>query len=252
MSAPSVTWDASYNLVPAGSAQLSQGDDAIRDLKLAISERNREHYGLITDTNSLHGWPKRGHGRAYFQAAAPTNKPEVSGAALDTTAITAADGTEANDVNRDDGRLWIRSTDYLGFVWAPSGVGLTDFAWRGISPDWLRCSIQGLLATGTAIVPAIVVPRAGAIAKCTCRVGTAPTGASILVDINKNGDTGLSIFSGATRLTIAAAGFADNKTTFHASNSILAADDYLTIDIDQVGSTIAGADFSLTIEYRLS
>jgi len=252
MSAPTITWNGAYEAIPAGSAQLSAGDDAIRELKLAVSERNREHYGLSSDTNSLHGWPRRGHGRAYFQATAPTVKPEVSGAALDATAITAADGTEANDVNRDDGRLWVRSTDFLCFVWAPSGVGLTDFAWRGISPDWLRCSIQGLLAMGTAVIPAIVVPRAGTISKCTCIVGTAPTGASILVDINKNGNTGLSIFSGATQLTIAAASFADNKTTFHATNRILAADDYLTIDIDQVGSTVPGADFSLTIEYRMS
>ena len=252
MSAPATTWDASFEGTPAGSAQLSQGDDAIRTLKNAISERNREHYGLNTDTNSTHGWPRRGHARAYFQATAPTIKPEVSGAALDATAIAAADGTETNDTNKDDGRLWVRSTDFCCFVWAPSDIALTDFAWRGITPDWLRCSIQGVLAVGTAVIPAIVVPRAGTIMKVSCRVGVAPTGASLLVDINKNGDTGLSIFSGATRLTIAAAGFADNKTTFHAANSILAADDYLTIDIDQVGSTVPGGDFSLTIEYRMS
>jgi hypothetical protein len=30
----------------------------------------------------------------------------------------------------------------------------------------------------------------------------------------------------------------------------VAANDYLTVDIDQIGSTIAGADATLTVEYR--
>jgi parallel beta-helix repeat protein len=77
-------------------------------------------------------------------------------------------------------------------------------------------------------------------------VNTAPTGASILVDANKNGATIYT--TQASRVAIAAsansgaqAGAPDVKTA--------SAGDYITVDIDQIGSTIAGAD--LTVFVRL-
>ena len=230
MSAPIGTWDSAFESVPAGSDNLSVGDDAIRALKAAVSTRfGREHYGLTSDTNSKHGWHKPGSAVTFYQASAPTTKPEASGAALDTD---------------DSGRLFLRSGDTILLVWNGS-------AWVGCTREIARVVIQGTLATGTAVVPPVVLPRACTILKVSARVVTAPTGASLLVDINKNGNTGQSIFSGATRITIAAASNADNETSFHATYGVLAADDYLTVDIDQVGSTIAGADLSVTIEVRL-
>jgi hypothetical protein len=253
VSAPSGTWDAAFELVPAGGDNLSVGDDGIRTLKTYISTRfGREHYGLSTDTNSQHGWPKRGHARTYFQDSAPTVKPETSGATLDTTAITICDGSDAagHDPNMDDGRLWIDRTRYLPFVWGPDALASTTYAWHGLSHDWLRFSIQGTLTTGTNLLPPIVVPYAAQIMKVSARVGTAPTGASILLDINKNGGASYSIFSGFTRITIAAAGYANSVSypSLHATYSLLAADDYLTVDIDQVGSTVVGANLSVTID----
>lgn len=76
-------------------------------------------------------------------------------------------------------------------------------------------------------------------------VGTAPTGAPIIFDINKNGTT---IFTTqANRPNILAGGnygVASNPDVF-----LLDTYDYLTIDIDQVGSTIAGADAVIQIVY---
>lgn len=75
-------------------------------------------------------------------------------------------------------------------------------------------------------------------------VGTAPTGAAILVDVNKNGTT---IFTTqANRPSIAAAGF----TALAAAVNVpaLAPGDYLTVDVDQVGSTVAGSDLTVTVE----
>jgi hypothetical protein len=230
MSAPTGTWDSTFETVPAGSDNLSVGDDAIRALKAAISTRfGREHHGLTSDTNSKHGWHKAGSAVAFYQVSAPTAKPEASGAVLDTD---------------DTGRLFHRSGDNVLLVW-------TGSAWVGCTKEIARVSVQGTLAVTTNVVPAIVLPRACTILKVSARVGTAPTGASLLIDINKNGNTGQSIFNGATRITIAAASSADNKTTFDGSYGVLAADDYLTVDIDQVGSTIAGADLGLTIEVRI-
>lgn len=75
-------------------------------------------------------------------------------------------------------------------------------------------------------------------------VGTAPTGSSLIADINKNGTT---IFTTqANRPAIAAAantsGFVTNMDV-----TTLADGDYLTIDIDQVGSTVAGSDLTAQI-----
>lgn len=68
-------------------------------------------------------------------------------------------------------------------------------------------------------------------------VGTAPTGASVIFDVNKNGST---IFTTqANRPTIAAGTFADLTATPNVTSVV--SGDYLTVDVDQIGSSIAGA-----------
>lgn len=83
------------------------------------------------------------------------------------------------------------------------------------------------------------------ITGCWASVGVAPTGAAILVDINKNGTT---IFTTqGNRPTIAASGFASGRVA-NMDVATLADGDYLTADIDQVGSTIPGQDILVFIE----
>jgi hypothetical protein len=79
-------------------------------------------------------------------------------------------------------------------------------------------------------------------------VTTAPTGATLTVDLN---DDGTSVFS--TVVTVDAS----EKTSATASippvisNPVVEANSLMTIDIDQVGSTIAGAGAKMYIEgYR--
>lgn len=75
-------------------------------------------------------------------------------------------------------------------------------------------------------------------------VGTAPVGSSIILDVNKNGTT---IFTTqANRPTIAAGANAGGPGTTPNVTS-LAAGDYITVDIDQVGSTTAGSDLTVSI-----
>jgi len=79
-------------------------------------------------------------------------------------------------------------------------------------------------------------------------VGTAPTGASIIVDVNKNGTT---IFTTqANRPTIAISTFSDTSSLSDIVD--IAAGDYLTIDVDQIGSTIAGSNLVVTIDYTVN
>jgi hypothetical protein len=76
-------------------------------------------------------------------------------------------------------------------------------------------------------------------------VGTAPTGASLVVDVNRDGTTIFTTQS--NRPAITAGNTTGNTTTIEVdswSDSQL-----LTFDIDQVGSTIAGSDLTITVVF---
>lgn len=76
-------------------------------------------------------------------------------------------------------------------------------------------------------------------------VGTAPSGAQVIVDVNLNGVT---IFTTqANRPTIAIGG-----NTNKATPAVTSWPDggYLTVDIDQVGSTVAGADLVVQVRAK--
>ena len=104
-------------------------------------------------------------------------------------------------------------------------------------------SKQGTLSTTTG---ALRLPVEGAYTVTGIRLtaGTAPTGASLIVDVNKNGTT---IFTTqANRPTIAAGANSGGPGTAPDVASLVAGD-YLTIDIDQVGSTVAGSDLVVSV-----
>lgn len=75
-------------------------------------------------------------------------------------------------------------------------------------------------------------------------VGTPPSGASIKVDINKDGTT---IFTTqANRPTIAIAGNTSGKVT-NMDVTTIADGSYFTVDVDQIGSGTAGSDLTVQI-----
>lgn len=79
-------------------------------------------------------------------------------------------------------------------------------------------------------------------------VGTAPTGSSLIVDVNvsASGAAPATIYSTqANRPTIAASG--NTATGSTKSTTTIANGDYFTVDIDQVGSTVAGSDLTVLI-----
>lgn len=91
-------------------------------------------------------------------------------------------------------------------------------------------------------------------------VGTAPTGAALIVNISKNG---VQQFAGAARLSIAISGTAANKVeaagVTPGANVITPSTpsavplvsfnalDTFSVDVDQVGSTVAGSDLGVTL-----
>jgi hypothetical protein len=76
-------------------------------------------------------------------------------------------------------------------------------------------------------------------------VGTAPTGATLIIDLNKNGTTMFT--TQGNRPTVAISGNTSGKVT-NADVTSIADGDYLTVDVDQVGSTVAGADLVVQVE----
>lgn len=107
-----ITWNGAFEDEPSGGDDPSYGDDEIRYLKEAVRERfEKEHkMNLSSGTAGADGWHKKGGGIPYFQASEPTTRPD---------GITS--------LNADDnGRRWIRSTDYAESVYDhPSWVPVT-------------------------------------------------------------------------------------------------------------------------------
>jgi hypothetical protein len=99
------------------------------------------------------------------------------------------------------------------------------------------------LTTGTAKVT-WRVPYAFTVTAVRSSVTTAPTGSTLVVDINEGGTTILS-----TTLSIDASEKTSTTAATPAviSDASLADDAEVTFDIDQIGSTIAGAGLKVTL-----
>lgn len=108
-------------------------------------------------------------------------------------------------------------------------------------------TIPDALEVGTNKAPSIVVPYAGTIVKAYAYARTAPTGAALIFDINKNGTT---IWSDqGDRIQIAAGANTGTETSFGVSS--LVENDRLDIDVDQVGSSVAGSDITVEVKIRV-
>lgn len=106
-------------------------------------------------------------------------------------------------------------------------------------------TIVGTIGTGTNLTPALIVHNSLTISKAYAYVKTAPTGATIIIDILKNG-TSIWNVTPANKLTIAVSTQTASQTSFDTTT--LAEGDILTLNINQVGSTVAGTD--LTVELK--
>lgn len=91
-------------------------------------------------------------------------------------------------------------------------------------------------------------PFAVEVLGVTPAANTAPAGASVIIDVNKNGTT---IFTTqANRPSIASGANAGAEAVPDAAARSYTAGQYLTVDIDQVGSTTAGSDLTAVIRYK--
>lgn len=112
-------------------------------------------------------------------------------------------------------------------------------------PVYQMFTVPSLLNVGTGVAR-FYAPVAMVIGNVSINVGTAPTGADIIVDVYKNGTT---IFTTqGNRPTILVGSFSDSSSTSDVTS--LAIGDYLTVGIAQVGSTISGSDLTVQISLQ--
>lgn len=93
------------------------------------------------------------------------------------------------------------------------------------------------------------VPYACVITSVRGYVGTAPTGAAVIIDVNKNGST---IFGNQSLRPKANAGSQSIPENIDATVNTAAEGDVLTVDIDQVGSIVSGSNLVVVITVRKS
>lgn len=128
---------------------------------------------------------------------------------------------------------------YDGAAWvSPGGSG------SGVQSFILACSDEtSNLTTGAAKIT-FRLPYAFTLTEVRASVTTAPTGAAISIDINEGG---VSILSTALTIDSTEKTSATAATPAIISDSALADDAEITIDIDQIGSTIAGAGLKVAL-----
>jgi hypothetical protein len=143
--------------------------------------------------------------------------------------------------------FWDDSANKLTYLTVGDGVAITTTTIT--AQDWYIIAASDEttnLTTGTCKVY-FRMPYAGTLLAVRASVNTAPTGSTIIVDINESGTSVLS-----TKLSIDAS----EKTSTTAavapviSDSALADDAEMSIDIDQVGSTIAGKGLKVYLKIR--
>jgi hypothetical protein len=168
-----------------------------------------------------------------------TNTGDVTLAASVTDVLDLS-GQElrADDPGADRILFWDDSEGKLRHLSLAGGLSISGTVLTVPVELGLACSDEDTaLTTGTAKV-SFRMPYAMTLTAVRASVKTAPTGSTLVVDINEAGTSVLS-----TKLSIDA----NEKTSTTAataaviSDASLADDAEITIDIDQIGATIAGA-----------
>jgi hypothetical protein len=144
----------------------------------------------------------------------------------------------ADDPGADRILFWDDSEGKLRHLSLAGGLSISGTVLTVPVEIGLACSDETTaLTTGTAKVT-FRLPYAMTLTAVRASVTTAPTGSTLVVDVNEGGTSVLS-----TKLSIDATEKTSTTAATAAviSDSALADDAEITIDIDQIGATIAGA-----------
>jgi hypothetical protein len=132
-------------------------------------------------------------------------------------------------------------SDVTGLVADLAGKAATSHQ-HTVTQELTAFSKSGVLTTGTG-VSRLPIGAACTVVNVRAMVNTAPAGSAITVDVNKNGTTLFT--TQGNRPSIAAAANASGAAV--PDVTALAAGDYLTVDVDAIGSGTAGSDLTVIV-----
>lgn len=131
----------------------------------------------------------------------------------------------------------VTNTQNKVIVTATRGPGIQQFLYQV-----QVFTVPGGLSVGQGKAK-LVFPGAVTLSKIRASVGTAPLGSEITIDVNKNGTT---VFTNQANRPKIYAG--ESTVTAIPAVTIISPEDYLTIDIDSVGSVFGGENLTVQIE----
>jgi hypothetical protein len=248
---PTVSWDETK---PAGSRDISLGDDDIREMKRQIREI------LAVD----HEISSSGQGENWGRHNIVTLLVQTSISALaDAGKIYSKDfngKAELCYLDEDGDEVQLTRG---GVLHIPDGAELESDAAptddKGIANkkyvddkvagvrtlSWYLPYEQVADAVETDSPGArLTIPFAGTITKAIIYAETGPTGAAMIADIHLNGSTIWA--TQGNRVQVAAGANEGTQETF--DTTVVAVGDDFKVFINQVGSTIAGSDVSIHLE----
>jgi hypothetical protein len=179
-------------------------------------------------------------------ATASGGSVTIGTSAADVLSAAAGEIT-ADDAAADKIVFWDDSESKLTYLALGDGVAIDGTTIYG--QDWfvIAASDEATdLATGTGKVY-FRMPYAGTLLAVKATVNTAPTGSTLICDINEAGTSVLG-----TKLSIDASEKTSDTAASAATiaDSALANDAEITIDIDQVGSTVTGKGLKVYLKIR--
>jgi hypothetical protein len=156
-------------------------------------------------------------------------------------------GTTSGTVAAGDDNRFVPSGGTTGQALLKNSGTDYDASWKALTVSdvfIVACSNETSNLTAGTDKARFTMPYAGTLTAVKADVNTAPTGSTLVVDINEAGttllSTKLSIDVGETSSSTAA-------TPAVISDSALASGAVISIDIDQIGSTVAGAGLKVTL-----
>jgi hypothetical protein len=136
--------------------------------------------------------------------------------------------------------MGVTNLDSLKLV---TGIAAASVAAKGV--ETLDFFVSGA-QTAAALKSAKLVGHACTIIDVRARALTGPAGSALIVDVNKNGPT---LFTTQGNRPTIADGQTVSTTTL-PDVVALAAGDYISIDVDQIGSGTAGSNLLVTVTVK--
>ena len=134
-----------------------------------------------------------------------------------------------------------------GLLYSKDDAGAESVLGSAAQTKAMSFYIDGTLTVETQAM-SVIAPCALTVTEIRVAVDTAPTGAALIIDVNKNGTTMYT--TQANRPTIADVGTSATATDPDVTS--IAVGDKISIDIDQIGSTVAGENLAVIIICEVS